>query len=374
MKTFPKFIVISTCTALVLGCSASKPKPGLIAKQWSDNTRQLGISPIYPPRERFEPGDIYLAVTVPASKIGEMPDGFYTTTPIRYGQLDLTSNFTKEQQRRQLPAMPSYVNESGTAVTPWNMQDYPAAGGRLNGIVAFPGYSFASATDAELGINVTNGAWGGLLGASSNSKYLISYSVPAAEYISLPLDSIMAVANVYYNKNKDQALRLAKTMRDGLPENLSSKVTLSMIVATEIFYARAIDIAISAKDSSSATLSATTMKLIDLGEKKAKLQEELLKLKSPAAPAAPAAQNKIALLESQISELQSTINTATQSVIPNIPGATGSITRSSATGVTLRQVFKYPVAIGYRGVSYNLEKDEISTDVPGYNMIGGASE
>lgn len=125
MKTFPKFIVISTCTALVLGCSASKPKPGLIAKQWSDNTRQLGISPIYPPRERFEPGDIYLAVTVPASKIGEMPDGFYTTTPIRYGQLDLTSNFTKEQQRRQLPAMPSYVNESGTAVTPWNMQGRP---------------------------------------------------------------------------------------------------------------------------------------------------------------------------------------------------------------------------------------------------------
>jgi hypothetical protein len=376
MKTL--FLVV--CTGLVVGCSASKPQPGLIAKQWSDNARQLGISPIYPPRERFEPGDVYLGITVPSSLIGKMPNEFYTVTPKRYGHIDLSKELALEQQRQALPATASYVNEAGTSLTPWNMQDYPATGGRVNGLVAFPGFSFASASDTDLGVNLTNRAWGGLFGFSKKSRYLVSYTVPAAESISVPLDKVLAATAPYFHQIKLNQINvplvnLGNSMLEGMPQGVKA----SLVVVTEVYYARAIDVTISATDSDSAQLSATTMKLVDLSEKKAKLQQELLKLKvatppPPQPPAPNTTQNTIALLESQINDLQANIETSAQAAVPSIPGATGSVSRSSATGVTLRQVFKYPIAIGYRGVSFALDRLDInnpSDDQSGFNMPGG---
>jgi hypothetical protein len=56
-------------------------------------------------------------------------------------------------------------------------------------------------------------------------------------------------------------------------------------------------------------------------------------------------------LASQINALDLQLKVLSQSIAPDTLGFTGNITRASGNSVTLNQVFKYPVAIGYNGIT-----------------------
>lgn len=155
------------CTS---ACESSRPKPGFVAKEWADNTRKLGITPIFPPRERVFPGDIYVTAIHPAKIVEDGPAQIYTVLPFRYDHLDLKNEFiTEANDNRLMPSMPQYKN-ADTSSTPWAMPSHNVGTKRLNGLVAFPGFTFASLSESELGFNVTNGAWGALFGGGRKAN------------------------------------------------------------------------------------------------------------------------------------------------------------------------------------------------------------
>lgn len=374
-------IVSAVGLCALAGCASSKPVPGIVAQEWSSNTRQLAINPLFPPRERFYPGDLYIApYFADVSQDSSAPHN-YLLRSHRFDHVDLSAALAQEQAIAPLPALSTYKDETGKDVSTWPLNPYPASGGRVNGLVAFPGFTFASASSSQLGANISNGGWGGLFGGGREAHYTVSYSVPAAEYISVPMRAAMAAFWRYRAGLDKRSLSDLQMLADTVRPVGKTRGRTVLVFPNEVYYARAIDVTVAADDASSANLSAVTLGMVEMSERQAKLQAELDKLRgtpaaAPAAGSAAAAasaqqQSKIDSLKSQIDALQTRIDQTARSVIPSVPGVTGSVTRSSAQGVTLRQTFHYPVAIGYRGVEF--DTDQLVTGTVAANQGAGVS-
>jgi hypothetical protein len=166
-----------------------------------------------------------------------------------------------------------------------------------------------------------------------------------------------------------------------------------LVLITDVYLARAIDVSVSSEEGMSASFSALTMAMVDLSDKKKSLEAQLTKLRpapkaagegeagkvqtkedkvtkmadpktpdtpkpeeKPAeAPVAASSQAKIDQVEAELVQVNAQLREKVSKVAPDLPGVTGSVVRSSALGVTLRQAFARPVAIGFRGINYSVE-------------------
>jgi hypothetical protein len=129
-----------------------------------------------------------------------------------------------------------------------------------------------------------------------------------------------------------------------------------------VYYANAIDVSIASSTSHSAELAASTQALVERFEQLTGLRDQLKAL-TTAASTTPgnnanqtiteATQNAMKDLTLQISEKEAEVDKLSKALLPDAPGVTGDVKRVSNSGVTLTQVFPRPMAIGYRGLSYN---------------------
>lgn len=376
------------------GCSSERQDPGEIAKEWSTNTRQLGIYPLFPPRERVYPGDIYIFPTAPTHAINKIPSEFYTIKPIRYSSQNITALLESEQKQSTLPETPVFTDATGER-KPGPFISYPATGGRQNGLIAFPGYNFASVRDIRLGGGFANSAAAAKFGGASNSKYNVSFSVPYAETISIDFKSAL---NQFRNFRKslwsDDLLALefiGNQMQSRINDiqsqnNKEFNISPGIIFITDVYYARAIDVTVTATDGFGATGSATLQKLASLAKQKSDLIAELTKLTGnenssdePKHATADTAANtgistggsataatsggkkeesngegKEADLKNKVASIDAEMQALSASVMPGGLGLTGSVTNASGNSITMQQVFKYPVAIGYNGITLSL--------------------
>lgn len=381
------------------GCQSDRPDPGAVAKEWSTNTSQLGIRPIYPPREVY-PGDVFISVGYDVDSIDEIPTKAFNILPIRYAHIpNLKEVAALEKDRLRFPIDTSNTNAVPLKGFPNNNDD------RINSLVAFPGFSFASTADVNLGANIPTSIWAAMFSTSSKSTYSVSYSVPRAECISYEVGSVRTRVNTYLahletgdiSNIQDTALSLR------IPQNIQKKYGAApiLVIPYEVYYARTLDVTVNALDGSSAQLSATALSFAELSDKKQKLEDKLVALTEKtattgngtgegaaqqpaaaapkvAAAAAPNAaapviaaaekpasappveqtaaeqQSQVTALKAQIASVQQQLDATEKALLPTVPGVTGSITRISATGVSLSQTFSIPVAIGYRSIQYTI--------------------
>lgn len=68
-----KRVLLAGAAALALAGCGENVKPGFVAKQWSEEMRELQINPVFPPREDFQVGDIYLPA-VPQDQVDDVFD------------------------------------------------------------------------------------------------------------------------------------------------------------------------------------------------------------------------------------------------------------------------------------------------------------
>lgn len=386
------------------GCQSDRPDPGAIAKEWSTNTAQLGIRPIYPPREVY-PGDVFISVGYDVDSIEEIPTKAFNILPIRYSHVpNLKEVAALEKDRLRFP-----IDTSNTDAA--SFIGFPSNDERINCLVAFPGFTFASTSDVNLGANIPKSVWAAMFSTSSRSTYTVSYSVPKAECISYEVGNVRPRVNTYLARLgagvisdiQDTAISLR------IPQDIKEKYNAApiLVIPYEVYYARTLDVTVNALDGSSSQLSATALSLIELSDKKQKLEDKLLALTGTAASqgdgvdkgvggaegaaqqpavvvpktAAVAAPNAevatdipvakptatlptekpaaeqaplVATIKAQIASVQQQLEAATKVLLPTVPGVTGSVTRISATGISLSQTFSIPVAIGYRSIQYSI--------------------
>lgn len=141
--------------AVLAGCQSERPQPGAIAKEWAINTSQMGIKPVYPLTE-MSPGDVFVSVGYEVDSIADIPTKGFDIQPMIYSNLNLTDVPSHEQERGRF----KYPVDTSPGSKP-GLKPLPNNNDRANCGVAFPGFSFASTLDYNLGANIPTSVWGG---------------------------------------------------------------------------------------------------------------------------------------------------------------------------------------------------------------------
>lgn len=383
MDTIQRCVVGTFCLGLA-ACGATHPKPGIVAKNWSENTEQLGIKAIYPPRANMVVGDLYI---VRSAKSGtDLKTEDYVHSSIWFDRINLNDLLVSKASPIHFTPTLKVTDSSGKETTAWQTPDLELTQGndkvKINSLVAFPGFTFASLAESELGVNVASSAFGALFGGARKSAYTVAYSVPAAETYGVPY---LAAKDAFkgYSAADLEVLKKAAASLALPPSARATGTDTVLVLITELYLARALDVVISASDASNAQFSALTLSMVELSEKKAAIEEKLLALSkkqtpapqgaalagdgTPAAPPQPgplsdADKRTVAQLQAELAQVNAQMSAKASQVAPNVPGVTGSVVRSSATSVTLRQAFSTPVAIGYKGIRFSIPSLEPAKD------------
>jgi len=425
MKIFKDLVVCLVGVGLA-GCGSSKPAPGVVAENWTTNTEQLGIQAIYPPRAQFEVGDVFIARAVEAGK--KIKTGDYVLGSVRVDHIDLSEELYRSAPTVTFESSDTYDDGTGNGmvktrkVMPLMVRDRV-----VNSQVAFPGFTFASLAESDLGVNVTSSAIGALLGFGRRSQYNVSYSIPAAETYGVTyLEARRRFdqeAPTRYSATDRRMMRDAAIALQATRARQSDTSDPILVLVTDVYLARAIDVTVSSQEAVSATFSALTLAMVDLSDKKKSLEAQLVKLRKPAGapvvssseagsggegdakpdegagkvrtkedkitkvadttkpdlpkpegkPATPpviqSKQIEIDRVQAELEQVNLQLRQQVSQVAPSLPGVTGSVVKSSAMGVTLRQAFARPVAIGYRGINFSLESFPVSQKAAGAGLV-----
>lgn len=389
-----KYFSVAMNLIVLCGCSSDRLDPGKIEKEWSTSTRQLGVYPLFPPKERVYPGDIYIFPTAPTRAINKIPSEFYTIKPLRYSSQNVIKLLQIEQMISTLPETPPFTDSTGQRM-PGLFISYPSTGGRQNGLIAFPGYSFASIRDIHLGGGFANSAAAAKFGGVSNSKYNVSFSVPYAETISIDFKSALNEFRKFRKSLWGEDILALKFIGNQMQSRINDiqsqtnkefNISPGIVFITDVYYARAIDVTVTATDGLGVTGSVTLQRFAILAKQKSDLMAELAKLtkgksssegqkqttgdagvntggsveekaaagSSGGEKPVSSGEDKEVALKEKIASLEAEIQALSALVMPEGLGLTGSVTNVSGNGITMQQVFKYPVAIGYNGITLSL--------------------
>lgn len=396
---------------LLTACQSERPQPGAIAQEWAMNTIQMGIKPLYPLTE-MSPGDVFLSVGYNVDSMADIPTKAFDIQPIIYANLDLSQIPTHEQE----PGRFIYPIDNSDSKKP-AFKALTNSRGRANCSVSFPGFSFASTLDYNLGADIPTSVWAAMFSTAHQSKYSVSYSVPSSQCVRVQVSRLMPLASQYlYGLDAAQMANMKNaSMTLAIPAGLKKKYNARPIVVIPyiVYSADALDVTINALDGSSTQLSATALALVQLSDQKQLLETKIRQLGGqPAAPgeagngaaeaqgaapsppgqgsqeapagagdaakpktaagqqdapqgegAAPQA-DRLASLQAQLAAVEQQLKATVQASTPSLPGVTGSVTRLSTTGITLHQVFNPPLAMGYRALQFELPGYAHSQAVP----------
>lgn len=359
--------------ALLTGCSTKAPEPGSIVKAWSEGVANLGIRAVYPLQENLYPGNIILSPSHPGkSRSDEKPARFYTFYPIPVGTLDLCKLYLPFKAHPELPKTSGYTaSGEEKAITPWEPTeikyshfkcgDYSGVDFRLNRAMAFPAFSFASLIETAVGGNLMAGTTGIKGGAAGKNDYTVTVSVPSATVIRVDVsDLLMALDQGTYNPSGKTSLqsivsRMLKMQTYSDAKGNSSPPELLLV--SEVYYANAIDVSITANSAQIGNLAISTQSLIERFEKLTALRTQLELMTATAQKAnnknIEGASEAIKQIHQRIAVTEADIEAISKSIIPSAPGITGAVKSVTGSGVTLTQVFPRPMAVGYRAVGLN---------------------
>jgi len=399
---YSKHLMLCLVGAGLAGCGSSRPAPGGVAQNWATNTEQLGIQAIYPPRGQFEVGDVFVARTVTAGQ--KMKTADYVLGSVRFDHIDMSEELYRSAPTVTFESTDTYDDGTGNgAVKTRKVLPLKVRERVINSQVAFPGFTFASLAESDVGVNVTSSAIGALLGFGRRSQYSVSYSVPSAETYGVTyLEArrrFSEVASKRYSMTDRRRLHEAAATLQASRARQSDSSGPVLVLVTDVYLTRSIDVTVSSEEGMSAAFSALTVSMVDLSEKKKSLEDQLIKLRKPSPgatgtpPAAPEPEGKVQTredpvtkvkdpakpdtpkpqdkpatppvtasqqaqidkTEAQLEQVNAQLRQQASQVAPDLPGVTGSVVKSSALGITLRQTFARPVAIGYRGINYSLK-------------------
>src|ERR1043165_7751752 len=87
-----QFSLILTATFLFSGCIHT-PR-GYVAKEWSSSMRELGIIPVFPPREDVQVGDVYIAPVSPDQELAAFKKKEFLPLGLWVATLDVKTPLT----------------------------------------------------------------------------------------------------------------------------------------------------------------------------------------------------------------------------------------------------------------------------------------
>ncbi len=232
---------ISLVALAACGCNAVKE--GFVVQEWSKNMRELGVYPVFPPREDLYVGDVFVSShheVAPAdtSSTGLQPLGLH------FASIDLTSSLNAHYAAR-----PNFPASSASAPASKSIFDPPARQDRLK-MVAFPFFLQATATGAEIGALIPVDALPWKAGLGLNSVKSASVTVSSAESYAAPWAVIsrsvvdkegkFAVSLPSAAASSPETLALLKGVAVSSDGQMPKYIDVTVV--SEVFYARSFDV------------------------------------------------------------------------------------------------------------------------------------
>ena len=358
--------LVALLPALLVGACAEPGTPDFtfVAREWAKNVNALHIYPVYPPREDFQAGDLFLA----RKRVdkGSVDPG--ERTSLYVGHIDLTAEIKKHYAQRFRFPKTAEKSEQGKI---WQQsaeanEVFGAQSHVALPIVRFPGFTFARLTRTQAGASLPFRFLTALFGGATIDEETVNLSVPAAESYGLP-------AAHAYQKYRDYCYRhvygeevapecdpsVLRYLLSSLPGGFSPERDRPvMVLVTEVFYAREIDYSFGA--SAGFGLEAGVLLKLKSVVEAHKVASDL-RAKDSATPASggttppDAARAAPGSPSPDYLRLLNQLETALKVYsAADTPGAGLSVISVSSEGITLRQTFPRPVAIGYRSISFGM--------------------
>jgi len=369
-----------------------KTPPGYVAREWSTTMRELAITPVFPPREDVQVGDIYMAPTAPngeqeiLDKKGFLPMGLWVSTA------RIKENVKKcYSDRISFPATVKTSSDQPCSSSDNVFSDVDAKRMRL---VGFPIFMTTTLSEGSLSGLIPIEAISIAAAAGFRQGRRVTVSVPRAESYGIPAAEMITRLLITDDEKKKWGAQgaggfEAKDLELYLPKEQerilksepgwTNKKYGYVRVITEVFYARELDIAIEYTRGAGFALDvrpAVTVPPVESGPPAASGPNASQRDPSPdsqAGKAAPPADGKSkppdgSNASAKTAELQFKEPTAQQiaaelnrqldaGAARGTPGGGTRFVTAGSQGVGLRVTFERPIAIGYRGMLIKLYVD-----------------
>ncbi len=271
--------MLITATLPVAGCAAD-PGEINVRQTWGESFENLGISAIYPIREDFYPGDIYLTVEDPCNgdEISKFPTSVlvgsispsrmralnqdaYAARPMlprvpAETQADKDGNKQSGQQgakARNKPANASPTNASTPANDAIFLDDGQSRPFTRLRMTAFPTFTVGRVSKVALGATLgAGGGLGRLLGLTNESSSSVRVGISQAEEWQIP-PYLMLPAIEKFMRSEEGVKVLDKRMLDSLVMHLTARMlakqknncdaapTPKISFLNRVFYTRSLD-------------------------------------------------------------------------------------------------------------------------------------
>jgi hypothetical protein len=354
------FVGCCGAAALLAACRAPQPERGTVQREWNHTLRELGIQPVYPPREDLAVGDVYV-------RRGYVDD--QELVPSRgFAPLDLwlASASPGAQLDRFYGERASFPPAPAPAPAPPATALHQVGDNTRLRTVAFPDFTSLVVRAVDARAFVPLEAIGLGLGGSWDGQHQVNVKVPLAESCGLPLNlalpliaerngdawflkPALADSSVLVKLHADVKAwaESAAALDEAGRERIANDPNVHLDLITEVFYTRAIDVAVSSQTSGGARASARPVATAGTG-----------------GDTAPATSEGDALARA------SRLNAELQDVDAlSTPGGSVQFLSASDQGLSMRRTFERPIAIGYRAVQITV--NPVTGEITGF---GAASE
>lgn len=370
------FIFAAACLLWAMGLGDPPKRPGFVAQQWADSIRELSISPLFPPREDVEVGDIYLESADDKNRAPGL-----TGAGQQYWLANLKLGKAVSEVYRSRVALPFETTNPETQ-KPWPLPQSDEGvfrtdrdAKRLRG-VSFPAYAVASIRSADIGASSRlTDLLGGFFGVAGQRSYTITVGVPYAQSYGLPALEMLRRIGEYCDVTGDDLAERAAVLASMMAADDKPKTPVLEVI-TEVIYARSLDYTVSFRYGGGASfegvatnVEAIKRKLIEIAERKSSPPNAAAAPNTApppkgeagkSAPEPPPGTGQNPTAEKELAELQA-IGASLEQVMASMrttsaPGVSGRFVSADSQSVTLRQTFANPIAIGYRALAFSLPR------------------
>jgi hypothetical protein len=386
--------LLIACLALLSMSGCVSTPPGYVAREWSTTMRELGITPVFPPREDVQVGDIYMAPTVPEAEKATLDSKGYLPLGLWVGAAktkDVAATFYSK--RNSFPA--TSKNDSSQPRTT-NASVFNDTDPQRLRLVGFPIFMSTTLTQGSLSGLIPTEAVGIIAAAGFTEGRRVNVSIPRAESYGLPAALVFDLITQGSESNAKGPRKWNVGNAGGVdPQDIDSyipaeqRASLSkdpawqankyayLRIMTEVFYARELDISVESSRGLGVSLEAKPAASLSAAqappsEEKPAADTATTPAKNTegggaaATPSAGTVQFQQPTPQQIASELNRQLDTATQRTTP---GVGARFVSAGNSGVGLRVTFERPIAIGYRGMLLRVSEDG---SVVGAGTLGSA--
>jgi hypothetical protein len=394
-----------SCTPLAACTSTPLNDEGGLARVWQQKLSEYNLYTIFPPREDFAVGDIYLLCDPPSSPtIGagaskpDAPVPARAPLPLLVASVNAGAPLQNHYATRVAPptvATPRALQDGVVPATPRLSDNRPGPFGKAAGDagrfrnVSLPEFFTVSARGGNLGALAPTPS--ALIGAGVTTSRFesISISVPWASSYGLPLLDLMGLVQERFaagTADRAAAQQLVAAAKSGANGGCAMP---RLVLVTEVYFAHSIDIRFEYSQEAAAQVRAALM-VDPTSARKAALDALGPSFDKPSAPSpqpnpqtadggtkpssAPASGPSPGAAPATPDAVNPPTNRAAfddavkpridaGAAIPStVPGVNAFGFSADASGITAKRYFTNPVAIGYRGVELALEATSIAVN------------